>query len=415
MSASRTNSTTVVVIGGGVAGLSSCFHLADKGVDRVVLLEKGRIGSGSSSRAGGISTMLMENETAVRARGISFDVFERFDRILDDYDFHQVGCLFLYDAEQFAVNEKLHQMQRRAGGRFEVLRGGDLETRFPDLKVKEDEYGVLDLRGGWNEPDRYIPALSAKVREMGVQIREGEAVGKFLIEGGRVVGVSTSKEEEIRADAVVCTVNAWANSLLSMVGQTLPVRNFVHERFVTEPFDRPPRLPATNDDATMVYFRPTEDGRLLLGTGAVDPEQIPMPGPDFEMNQLQPTPAALPFILEAVTERLPIMQPARIEEHRVGLISYAVDFQPNVGPVAALPGLYLATNFHSGGFGHHPAAGLLLAEFIVDGQTRIDLSAFSPDRFADFDTESYLRRDISHHEMETYWSARSQRPVRKRH
>ena len=413
MKASRPG--TVVVVGGGVAGLSTCFHLADKGVERVILVEKDRIGSGSSSRAGGISTMLMENETAVRARGISFDIFERFDRILDNYDLHQVGCLFLYDAEQFAVNERLHEMQRRAGCRFEVLRRSDLEERFPDLRVKDEEYGVLDSRGGWNEPDRYIPALTAKVREMGVQIREGETVQEFLIEGGKAVGLRTAEEGELRADAVVCTVNAWANSLLESVGQKLPVRNFVHERFVTEPFDRMPQLPATNDDATRVYFRPTEDGRVLLGTGAVEPEQVSRPGPEFDMGQLEPTPASLPFIVEAVEERLPMMQETLIAEHRVGLISYALDFQPNVGPVAALPGLYLATNFHSGGFGHHPSAGLFVAEFIVDGQARIDLTAFSPDRFADFDTEDWLQRDISHHEMEVYWSAQSQRPVRKRH
>ena len=133
------------------------------------------------------------------------------------------------------------------------------------------------------------------------------------------------------------------------------------------------------------------------------------------MNGLEPTPTSLPQILEAVQQRLPMMQQTRIDYHRVGLVSYAIDFQPNVGPVAALPGLYLGTNFHSGGFGHHPAAGLSLAEFIVDGQTRIELAAFSPDRFADFDTQAYLQRDISHHEMEEYWATQSQRPVSKRH
>ena len=351
MGTDRSRSRTVIVVGGGVAGLSSCFHLVDKGIEKVVLIEKGRIGDGSS---------------------------------------------------------------RRAGGRFEVLRGRLLEERFPDLKVGDEEYGVLDLRGGWNEPDRYIPALTAKVREMGVEIREGETVEEFLVESGQVKGVRLRNTGELRADAVVCTVNAWANSLLESVGQTLPVRSFVHERFVTMPFDKRPELPAINDDARKIYYRPTEDNRLLLGSTGVDPEQI-QPGPDFDMMGLEPTPTSLPQILEAVQQRLPMMQQTRIDYHRVGLVSYAIDFQPNVGPVAALPGLYLATNFHSGGFGHHPAAGLFLAEFIVDGQTRIDLAAFSPDRFADFDTQAYLHRDISHHEMEEYWAIQSQRPVSKHH
>ena len=415
MAPARPRPGTVVVVGGGLAGLSTCFHLAEKGVDRIILIEKGRIGDGSSSRAGGMNTMLMATETATRARAISFDIFERFSRILDDYEFHQVGCLGLYDPEQFEAASQFHEMHRRAGGRFEVLRRGDLEARFPDLKVAAEEYGVLDLRGGYSEPDRYIPALAAKVREMGVEIREGETIEDFVMEGGEVTGVRTRSAGVVRADAVVCTVNAWANALLSRVGQLLPVRNFVHERFVTEPFERPPRLPATNDDVNSVYFRPTEDDRVLLGTSAIEPGQVNMPGPDFELNELEPTPGSRTYISEAVGERLPMMQGAEFDYQRVGLVSYSIDFQPNIGPVSALPGLFLATNFHSGGFGHHPAAGLFLAEFIVDGQTRIDVARFSPDRFKEFDAEGYLAREITHREMVAAHTARLGLPVRKHH
>ena len=402
----------VVIVGAGIAGLSTAFHLADKGAKGVTLIDKGRVGSGSSSRSGAVNTMMMATERATRARGVSFDIFERFDRILDDYEFHQVGCMAIYDAEQMGTAAQLFDMQRQAGARFEVLDGAEIESRFPDLRVREGDGGVLDLRGGWNEPDRYIPALTAKIREMGVAIREDCPVEEFLVDDGRVAGVRLRGGEELRTDATVCTVNAWANSLLSRVGQPLPARNFVHERFVTKPFDHPPRLPAVNCNAASTYFRPTESNGLLLGASNMECVQV-VPDVDFDLSELTPTPNSLELILGAVGDYIPLMQNATIDYHRVGLVSYPIDFMPNIGPVAALPGLFLGTNFCSGGFGHHPMAGKLIAEYIVDGQTSYDGADFDPDRFADFDTEEFLNRDVSHSEMVDAHAATGKVVIRK--
>ncbi len=271
---------SVVIVGAGIAGLSAAFHLAEKRISRILLLDKGHVGSGSSSRSGAVNTMLMATPNATRARGISFDIFERFDRLLDDYEFHQDGCMGIYNPDQLAAASELHDMQRAAGARIEVLDRRSVEARFPDVRLKEDEHGVLDLRGGWSEPDRYIPALAAQVRAMEVEIREQQTVEDFIVKGGHVVGVRTRESGELSANAVVCTVNAWANSLLRRVDQPLPVCSFTHERFVTKPLAQAPRLPAVNDDATGVYFRPTESQGLLLGSGAIEPEQVD-PGSEF--------------------------------------------------------------------------------------------------------------------------------------
>ena len=122
-----------------------------------------------------------------------------------------------------------------------------------------------------------------------------------------------------------------------------------------------------------------------------------------------------PLSPDAVAHRLPLIQNAKIDYHRVGLVSYSIDFLPNIGPVAALPGLYLGTNFCSGGFGHTPMAGLLLAEYILDGQTTFDGSDFDPDRFKDFDTRGYLAQDITHHDMVEAHATQTKGFVRKKH
>ena len=102
--------------------------------------------------------------------------------------------------------------------------------------MQEDEYGILGLRGGWNEPDTYIAALAARVRDIGVEIIEDEPVEEFINGGGKIKGVRSRNTGALYADAVVCTLNAWANSLLATVDQLIPAHNYVHERFVTTSF-----------------------------------------------------------------------------------------------------------------------------------------------------------------------------------
>ena len=212
-----------MIIGAGVTGLSTAFHLVEKGIERVTVIDKGSAGGGSSLQSGGIITMLMATPTEVRARAISLDIFERFSRILDGYHFHQVGCLNLFTEDVFAHSASLREMWRQNGGRFDILRGAEITERFPDLKAKDTDIGVLDHRSGCSEPHHYVAALKAKLEDMGVDIRENEPVTGFELRGDRVREVTTVNGTA-QADAVVCAVNAWTNHLLSLVGVRTPLQ-----------------------------------------------------------------------------------------------------------------------------------------------------------------------------------------------
>ena len=389
---------SVVVVGAGVTGLSTAFHLVEKGVERVVVVDKGSVGGGSSLQAGGIITMLLGTETEVRARAISLDLFEQFSRILDGYQFHQVGCLNLVTQDVFSEAEPMRDMWRRLGGRFEVLRGGEISERFPDLAAVETDIGVLDLRSGYSEPHRYVPALRAKLEDMGVEIRENEPVVGFDIHGGRLRGVVTDRGT-IETDAAVSAVNAWTNHVLSLVGFRVPYKNFVHERFVTKPFPEPPRLPAVNDHILNGYVRPTDDNRLLLGTSVDGLGAYEMRGADFDVSELEPHPDALPFLKEHLVRRAPMLEGAEWDYHTVGLISLAYDVKPVIGPVPGVDGLYVGAHFHSGGFAYNPVSGLLIAEHVVDGQTSINSEMYSPARFGSVDTDAFLAAPIMHDDM----------------
>ncbi len=92
---------------------------------------------------------------------------------------------------------------------------------------------------------------------------------------------------------------------------------------------------------------------------------------------------------------VPVLRSTSWETEKVGLITYSLDGEPILGPMAELPGFYIGVAFHSGGFAYNPVAGLLLAEFVVDGRTSIDVGAFSPDRFTTMEAESYLGTTVA--------------------
>ncbi len=387
----------VVIIGAGVTGLSTAFHLVEKGVESVTVIDKGTVGGGSSLQSGGIITMLMGTVTEVRARAIALDIFERFSRILDGYHFHQVGCLNLFTEEVFSQNAAFREMWLRNGGEFDILRGAEIGERFPDLKSTDSDYGILDHRSGFSEPHHYIAALRVKLEDIGVDIRENEPVIGFGVRDGRVREVTTVNGT-IRADAVVCAVNAWTNHVLSLVGFRIPYKNFVHERFVTKPFQSRPRLPAVNDHILNGYVRPTDDNRLLVGT-SIDVAAYEMDGPEFDVSELEPHPDALPFIEENLVKRTTLLEGAEWDYHTVGLISLAHDVKPVIGPVPGIDRLYVGAHFHSGGFAYNPVSGLLLAEHVVNGGTSIDTEMYNPARFGSVDMGAFLSTPVMHSEM----------------
>ena len=401
----NTSSKSVAIIGGGVIGMSTAFHLADRGVSKITLIDKGTIGGGSSLQAAGIVTSLEWNETAIRARLKTLDNFERFSEILDGYFFHQVGCLNLSSEEDYILGKELLDLQIRLGSKVEVLRGKELTNKFSSVVGNHEEFGILDLRGGYSEPHRYVPALHKKIKDMGVQIREHEEVVDFDLKGSKIKGIVTrssvsQKETKEKIDVVICAVNAWINHLLSLVDFQIPMKNFIHERFVTRPFETKLNLPAINDRVVEGYIRPTEDNRLLVGTDAHNPINFLMPNQQFTVDQLSPDSRALPFLKERFKTRVPVIEKAIWDYHTVGLISVTKDATPVIGPIPGISGLFAGSNFHSGGFAYNPVAGQLLAEHVVDGETSIDSKRYLPSRFEGFDTKSYLENDFTVKDMQ---------------
>jgi glycine/D-amino acid oxidase-like deaminating enzyme len=382
-----------IVIGGGVIGLSTAYHLARKQAGEVILLEKGVIGDGASSRAAGIITGLLWSETGVLARKISLARFRELSEELTGYRFQAVGCLNLFDPPSWPERTKLLPLYDRLGAPYEILSASEIHQRWPELTPNAEVIGLYDPLGGYSEPDEYLPALAQATRQAGVEIGEHQMVTGLLERGEQVVGVRTATGD-LEADAVVCTVHVWMLKLIEQLGWSLPVKAFVHQRYITTPLTSAAYIPAVNANPQGGYIRPATGNRILAGIETAWREEYRVASPDFHMSALTAPAEIQHELTQNLTPLCPRLATTTWSDEKVGLIAFSMDGEPVLGPVAQRPGLYIGCAFHSGGFAYNPAAGLLLAEYVVDGRTQFDISAFSPNRFAPSAVADYLARSV---------------------
>jgi glycine/D-amino acid oxidase-like deaminating enzyme len=133
---------------------------------------------------------------------------------------------------------------------------------------------------------------------------------------------------------------------------------------------------------------------LLAGIESADRTEWRVTGTNFRLTELQAPPGIDAVLHERFSGFVPALADAPWESAHVGLLTFSSDGEPVLGPVGALPGLFVGVAFHSGGFAYNPVSGMLLAEYVSAGRTSIDVSAFSPDRFTAAETAQYLNETV---------------------
>ena len=386
-----TASKRAVIIGGGVIGLSTAYQLAKKQFGQIILVEKERIGDGASSRAGGIITGLLWTRTGILARKISLSLYQElsFDLAQYGYRFQDVGCLNLFEPTDWPERAALFPLYDELDVPYELIDAAEIQKRWPELTPQDEIKGLLDPLGGYSEPHHYVPALSQRCRDFGVDIREGQMVTDILRRSGRVHGVSTPTGV-IEADVVICTVHAWTRKLLAELDWTVPVKAFVHQRYVTTSLPTAVNIPAINANPYHGYIRPADGNRILVGGETAERNEFDVPSLDFRMDGLAAPPLLKTRLYDDFRAFLPRLSETTWESEMIGLLSFSMDDEPIVGEAPHIQGLYLGTAFHSGGFAYNPVAGLLLAELALAEQPSVDIKTFSPNRFNPEATARYL-------------------------
>jgi sarcosine oxidase subunit beta len=368
-----TERAEVIVVGGGVMGLSTAFHLAEAGVD-VLLVERDELGSGSTCRAaGGVRAQFSDPANIELARR-SLAAFERFgQRPGAEIDLRQHGYLFLLDDEaDVAAFEAGVRLQNELGVPSRMLTV-DQALELSPLVVGDGLLAAaFSPTDGHCTPEAVVQGYARGARALGARIRQHCAVTGIEVADGVITGVRTT-QGLVDTSTVVVTAGAWSAALGEMAGVSLPVAPLRRQIIVTSELpDLPADLPMTIDFGTTFYFHPEGPGLLV---GMSDPDQEP--GFDLTTGD-----EWLPGLAEAVQRRAPALVDVGIAHRWAGLYEMSPDHNALIGEARQVSRLLYATGFSGHGFLQGPAVGEVLRDLVLGVPPVVDVSGLSVDRFA---------------------------------
>jgi len=368
----------VVIIGGGIIGLSIAYYLAKKGVREIVLLEKGMMGEGATGKcAGGIRTQF-STKINIQFSLLSIKVFEQFySEFGVDPEFCPIGYLFLAANEQhWEILKTNAQLIQAMGLEVELLDPAEIHYRWPFLRIDDLLGGSYTRRDGYAGPYEVLQGFAKGARRLGLVLREGVEVTGIHAKKGHVQAVETATGERVVTPLVINAAGPYAARVAAMLGLNLPVHPLRRQVFFTDFFEElPPVFPLTIDLEYGWYMR--REGKGLLLAGPQDSESSFYEGVDFEAQE---------WTAARSLYRAPVLERARIMRGWAGLYDISPDHHAIIGSFPEIEGFICANGFSGHGFQHSPAVGILVAELIVEGQVKtLDIYPLRPVRFQEGD------------------------------
>lgn len=373
----------VIIIGAGAFGSSLAFHLAAKG-KRVILLDRYAAASQTSPRAAGLFKQIQSTAARTRLAVLSVNKLKQFEREVGQHSpaVHS-GSLMVARTPQHAEYVRREAEQARAwGADIQLVDAAEAHRRMPVLES-------ADLLAAAYSPDAYIEEPIQMLRlyldaaiQNGAKVLEHTPVLSVRTKQGEIQGVTTSAGD-IDAPIVIDSAGAWSRGVAALAQTNVPIVPVRHQLYITDP------LPGVRADYPIVrivdsafYIRPARGG--LMGGGF---ESDPMPldvwaQPDFTMERVPLDFSVLARQTAAVENSVPALRDTTIQEHRGGLFTMTSDGNFIAGPVPGIKGLWALTGCNGSGYSFSPALGQVMAEWIAEGEPSIDLTEFSPSRFA---------------------------------
>ncbi len=368
------SSAAVVVIGGGVIGLSTAYHLARRGVREVVLLDQDALGSGSTSKAAGGVRAQFSDPVNVTLGARSLETFRSFSAIFgQEIDLHQVGYLFLLSTpESVAAFEANVALQNDLGIPSRMIGVDEARRRSPLISPEGLLAAAWSPTDGHCTPEAVVLGYAAAARREGATVLPYCAATGIDVRDGRVAGVRT-EGGTIATDTVVCAAGAWSAAVGAWAGVDLPVTPLRRQVLVTGPVPGlDPATPFTIDFDSTFYFHGEGQGLLL---GMSDPDEVP----GFELGRSD---AWLPRLGAAVHRRAPALAEVGVAGGWAGLYEMTPDANALIGRADTVEGFLYATGFSGHGFLMGPAVGEVVSALYAGTEPFVDVSGLGADRFA---------------------------------
>lgn len=395
----------VVVIGGGIYGISIAYHLAKAGWNDLVVLEKHDIASGETGHAAGLVTQFATSETLMRFRKYSIELYRSLGL------FNTVGSLRVASSpEQFKELQRSVSRAKGIGMEVEIISPAEALRIMPQLSP-QNLYGAVYLPGdGHLDPYLTTTTLARHVRDLGGSIHTGvRATGIQLSPRGEVSAVQTD-HGPIKCEIVINAAGLWGPRVAAMAGVHIPTTPVDHQHVAVKAVpgrEFPHDTPCLRDPDNLVYMR-EEAGGLVIGGYEPNPRARWIDGVPWEHGgrALPPDFERFEQLMEGAIRRIPFLEQAEIITLVCHPGAYTPDCQPIVGPVPGARGLWMACGMSLNGFGVAGGVGQLLTEWIIEGEPALDMYAFRATRFGNYYANPYYAAERTRECVKYYYRLR---------
>jgi len=372
----------VIIIGGGVTGASTAFHLTRCGITDVVVVDKGTLASGGTGKSSACVRQHYSTPETCRMIRYSLEFFQRFAEHTDGAScgFRHTGYLLGVDERMRLPMEASVALQRSVGIDTRLISPADMREIEPRLRADDWVAGCYEPASGYCNPVETAQGFARAARAAGARVLEDTAVTGLLVEGERVRGVQTAAGP-ISAPVVVNAAGLWSAGVAAMAGVDLPIHVCRHKiSIVLWPETERRPHPMVYDFVTNIYTRPEMGEHILVGgLDAEESQDSADPDAYREGVSLDESTDAL----ARVSHRFPVLAEGHIARGYAGCFDVSPDWHPvldRVGP----EGYHVAAGFSGHGFKLSPAVGHMMATLITEGSAgHPDLPTFRLSRFAE--------------------------------
>lgn len=376
-----TKTADVIIIGGGVHGASLAFHLAQRGVQALVL-EKQFVAAGATGRSSGLVRMHYDLRLESELVWQSFQYFRNWEEMVGgDCSFVRTGFLRFVQPEYEDHLRANVRVQQEIGIPTLLVTPDDVKRLAPYMMTEDFNVAAYEPESGYAAPPATAMSLMNAARERGAGLKTGVRVVDVLTspDGSRVLGVKTADGSAFHAAAVVNAAGAWADRIGRMVGLDLPLTTWSHDvMFIRRPKVIGPTHPTVIDDINEMYFRPEQGGLTLVGLESDNPL-----GEDPDSDTDHAHPGFVDRAVDHICRRIPVMEEGSLHSAHMGYDGLSHDQRAILGP-AGPEGFWLDCGHSGTGFKIGPAVGLCMAEWMMEGAPQtVDIRPFALSRFAE--------------------------------